>query len=154
MKCIYVGKIVNTHGIKGELRILSDSKYKNEIFKINNYLYIDDKEYQIKTYRQHKNYDMVTLDDLDNINKVLHLKNKKVYTLRTYIKEILPEDLIGYKIIYEGKKEGKVISITKNKIQDILVTDNKKKVIFIKEIIKNIDNEKKEIIVGGIFDEN
>ena len=154
MKCIYVGKIVNTHGIKGELRILSDSKYKNEIFKINNYLYIDDKEYQIKTYRQHKNYDMVTLDDLDNINKVLHLKNKKVYTLRTYIKEILPEDLIGYKIIYEGKKEGKVISITKNKIQDILVTDNKKKVIFIKEIIKNIDNEKKEITVGGIFDEN
>ena len=154
MKYIYVGKIVNTHGIKGELRILSDSKYKNEIFKINNYLYIDDKEYQIKTYRQHKNYDMVTLDDLDNINKVLHLKNKKVYTLRTYIKEILPEDLIGYKIIYEGKKEGKLISITKNKIQDILVTDNKKKVIFIKEIIKNIDNEKKEIIVGGIFDEN
>ena len=43
---------------------------------------------------------------------------------------------------------------TKNKIQDILVTDNKKKVIFIKEIIKNIDNEKKEITVGGIFDEN
>lgn len=154
MKYIYVGKIVNTHGIKGELRILSDSKYKNEIFKINNYLYIDDKEYQIKTYRQHKNYDMVTLDDLDNINKVLHLKNKKVYTLRTYIKEILPEDLIGYEIIYEGKKEGKVISITKNKIQDILVIDNKKKVIFIKEIIKNIDNEKKEITVGGIFDEN
>lgn len=154
MKYIYVGKIVNTHGIKGELRILSDSKYKNEIFKINNYLYIDDKEYQIKTYRQHKNYDMVTLDDLDNINKVLYLKNKKVYTLRTYIKEMLPEDLIGYEIIYEGKKEGKVISITKNKIQDILVTDNKKKVIFIKEIIKNIDNEKKEIIVGGIFDEN
>lgn len=151
---IYVGKIVNTHGIKGELRILSDSKYKNEIFKINNYLYIDDKEYQIKTYRQHKNYDMVTLDDLDNINKVLHLKNKKVYTLRTYIKEMLPEDLIGYEIIYEGKKEGKVISITKNKIQDILITDNKKKVIFIKEIIKNIDNEKKEITVGGIFDEN
>lgn len=154
MKYIYVGKIVNTHGIKGELRILSDSKYKNEIFKINNYLYIDDKEYQIKTYRQHKNYDMVTLDDLDNINKVLYLKNKKVYTLRTYIKEMLPEDLIGYEIIYEGKKEGKVISITKNKIQDILVTDNKKKVIFIKEIIKNIDNEKKEITVGGIFDEN
>lgn len=154
MKYIYVGKIVNTHGIKGELRVLSESKYKNEIFKINNYLYIDDKEYQIKTYRQHKNYDMVTLDDLDNINKVLHLKNKKVYTSRTYIKEVLPEDLIGYEIINEGIKEGKVVNITKNKVQEILVTDTNKKVIFIKEIIKNIDNEKKEITVGGIFDEN
>lgn len=154
MKYIYVGKIINTHGIKGELRILSESKYKNEIFKINNYLYIEDKEYQIKTYRQHKNYDMVTLDDLDNINKVLHLKNKKVYTSRTYIKEVLPEDLIGYEIINEGIKEGKVVNITKNKVQEILVTDTNKKVIFIKEIIKNIDNEKKEITVGGIFDEN
>ena len=25
---VYIGKIVNTHGIKGELRLLSDFKYK------------------------------------------------------------------------------------------------------------------------------
>ena len=41
-----------------------------------------------------------------------------------------------------------------NKVQDILVTDTNKKVIFIKEFIKKIDNDKKEIIVGGMFDEN
>ena len=29
---IYVGKIVNTHGIKGEIRILSDFEYKNKVF--------------------------------------------------------------------------------------------------------------------------
>ena len=40
MEYIYVGKIVNTHGIKGEIRILSDFKYKNEIFKENFKLYI------------------------------------------------------------------------------------------------------------------
>ena len=34
MKYIYVGKIVNTHGIKGELRILSDSKYKRLPFSM------------------------------------------------------------------------------------------------------------------------
>ena len=39
MEYIYVGKIVNTHGIKGEIRILSDFKYKNEIFKENFKLY-------------------------------------------------------------------------------------------------------------------
>ena len=28
MEYIYLGKIVNTHGIKGEIRILSDFRYK------------------------------------------------------------------------------------------------------------------------------
>ena len=36
MELIYIGKIVNTHGLKGEMRIISDFKYKNEVFKINN----------------------------------------------------------------------------------------------------------------------
>ena len=30
---VCVGKIVNTHGIKGELRILSDFELKNKVFK-------------------------------------------------------------------------------------------------------------------------
>ena len=29
---VYVGEIVNTHGIKGELRIVSDFKYKESVF--------------------------------------------------------------------------------------------------------------------------
>ena len=36
MNKVYIGKIVNTHGIKGELRILSDFPYKDKVFKINN----------------------------------------------------------------------------------------------------------------------
>ena len=35
---IYLGKIVNTHGLKGEVRVLSDFKYKNDVFKVNNIL--------------------------------------------------------------------------------------------------------------------
>ena len=151
---IYIGKIVNTHGIKGELRILSNFKYKEEIFKVGNFLYIDNNKYQIKTYRKHKNYDMVTLNDFNNINEVLFLKEKQVYSLKEYVKEVLPEDLIGYEIIKDDKKQGKVKYIMQNKVQDILVTDTNKKIIFIKEFIKNIDNNKKVIIVGGMFDEN
>lgn len=151
---IYIGKIVNTHGIKGEIRILSDFKYKNEIFKVNNYLYIDNIKYQIKSYRVHKNYDMVTLDNFNNINDVLFLKNKNVYSLREYVKEILPEDLIGYKIIKDDIEYGTVKYIMKNTVQDILVTDSNIKIIFIDKFILKIDNENKKILVGGMFDEN
>lgn len=97
---------------------------------------------------------MVTFNNFNNINDVLFLKNKNVYSLREYVNEILPEDLIGYEIIKDNIKQGKVKHIMQNKVQDILVTDTNKKVIFIKEFIEKIDNDKKEIIVGGMFDEN
>ena len=44
MDKIYIGKIVNTHGIKGELRIRSDFLYKDKVFVKGNSLIIDDKK--------------------------------------------------------------------------------------------------------------
>ena len=32
MEYIVIGKIVNTHGIKGEVRLLSNFKYKEKVF--------------------------------------------------------------------------------------------------------------------------
>ena len=32
MDKVYIGKIVSTHGIKGEIRILSDFPYKNKVY--------------------------------------------------------------------------------------------------------------------------
>ena len=37
MEKVYIGKIVSTHGIKGELRILSDFPFKDKVFMIGNY---------------------------------------------------------------------------------------------------------------------
>ena len=81
MDLIYVGKIVNTHGIKGELRIKSKIEYKERVFKVGNTLYIgNSKEKEaIGSYRVHKDYDMVTFKGYDNINQVLKYLNKEVY---------------------------------------------------------------------------
>ena len=40
MDLINIGKIVNTHGIKGELRIISDFEYKTRVFQKGFNLYI------------------------------------------------------------------------------------------------------------------
>ena len=79
MKDVYVGKIVSTHGIKGEVKILSDFEYKDKVFKVGNKLVIDGDEFEIKSYRHHKNFEMVTLNDYRDINEVLFLMKKKVY---------------------------------------------------------------------------
>ena len=45
MSRIVLGKYVNTHGIKGEIRIKSNFKYKDKVFKIGNKIIIDNHEY-------------------------------------------------------------------------------------------------------------
>lgn len=110
MNKVYLGKIVNTHGIKGEIRILSSFDRKDIAFNIGNTLIIDNKEYKINTYRVHKNYDMVTLDGYNNINQVLFLKDKDVYIDRTIFKDIfLLSDYIGMDVISDTKYLGKVV---------------------------------------------
>ena len=157
MNKVYIGKIVNTHGIKGELRILSDFPYKDKVFKINNKLIIDDNDYIIKSYRVHKNYDMVTLDDYNDINEVLFLLKKKVYfnkeDLSLNDNEILDEDLIKYKVITKDGKYGTIKEIfmasPENKILR-LELDKEVLVPFNSPMIINIDKEKEEITIDII----
>ena len=49
------------------------------MFVVGNSLVINDKDYVIRSYRKHKNFDMVTLNDYNDINEVLFLVRNKVY---------------------------------------------------------------------------
>lgn len=156
MNKLYIGKIVNTHGIKGELRIKDNltTKQRNEIFKIGSNLIIDDKSYEITSYRVHKDYDMVTFDGFNNINEVLFLKGKKVYKSKEDInlnnEDILDSELITYKVKTTDNIEGKIldVEVTGNnyKILRLLINNNEVLVPYHKEFVK-IDSNKKEVIV-------
>lgn len=157
MDFIYVGEIVNTHGIKGEVRIISEFKYKKEVFKKGFKLYIgkEKKELLINTYRVHKMYDMVTFESIDDINDVIEYKGLNVYINRTDLKidGILDEDIINLKAYSNDKKIGKVIEILKSKAHDILVVEKEKKRIlipYINEFIEKIDLENKKIYIKEI----
>lgn len=152
MNKVFIGKIVSCHGIKGELKILSDFQYKDKVFVVGNKLIIDDREYIIRSYRVHKNFDMVTLDSYKDINEVLFLLKKNVYfdknnlNLESY--EILDEDLITYKVLTNTGKVGIIKEIFKasetNKIIRVLFD---KEVLIPISFIKKIDKDKKEITV-------
>lgn len=110
MEKVYIGKIVGTHGIKGEIRIISNFEFKDKVFLINSPIYIEDEKHIIKTYRKHKNYDMITIDDITDINDVLKYKNKKVYKDKSDISlnedEVLDSELVKYKVIDKSGKSG------------------------------------------------
>lgn len=161
MNLIYLGKLVNTHGIKGEVRIISDFKYKTVVFKKGNNLYIEDNLYTIESYRIHKNYDMVNLSNINSIEDALNLKGLNVYINRDEynFEGYLDEDLIGLDV-YDGDiYKGKIIDIYKTNINDLLVVDGNKRhmVPNIPEFIKEVDLENRKIhieYIGGLDNED
>ena len=152
---INIGKIVNTHGIKGEVRILSSFSDKS-IFNPGNTLYICDDALKISTYRVHKNYDMVTFEGIDNINDVLKYKGMDVYIKREDISNFIIEDLIGYEV-YTNKLVGKVERLISNIKYVILVLDNGSMIPYIDEFIIKVDTDNKRVYIKeieGLINEN
>lgn len=117
---VFIGKIVKTHGIKGELRIKSDFDKKELVFQPGFTLYIG-KGYvpeEIVSYRKHKDFDMVIFKGYDNINQVLHYLKMDVYVKRESLSlkedDYLLQDLIGFTVLENGEILGKVSDIVYN----------------------------------------
>lgn len=161
---VYVGEIVNTHGIKGELRIVSDFKYKDSVFVPGKKIYLGKRKQEevIKTYRKHKNFDMITLEGINDINDAIIFKTDDVFVKREdlVIDGYVDEDIIGLEVYTSDTDDyiGKVHTILKNK-QEILVIKNKRKtymVPFVDEFV-SVDLENKRInlnVIEGLLDEN
>ena len=158
MKYLYLGKIVNTHGIKGELRLLSNIDKKNLIFIPGRKIYIGNKylEETINSYRHHKVFDMITLIGYNDINEVLKYKGQKVYINREDLKlnkdDYLLEDLLDCIVIYNGKSLGKIAEILYNNSNVLLrVIGEHNFYIPVKgDFLEKVNIDAKEIIVNNI----
>lgn len=117
MEYIYIGKIVSTHGIKGEIKIISDFDFKDKAFVIDKKIYLgsEKREFIIKSYRKHKNYDMITLEGFSDINLVLPFMKESVYIDKEDLcleeNEYLDSSLIGLSIYFDEQYLGKIVEI-------------------------------------------
>lgn len=155
MKYIFIGRIVNTHALKGEVRILSDFEFKDRIFKENTLLYIGenkDKEI-IETYRKHKQFDMVKFKGIDYINDVLKYKGSKVYIDESILNlkddEILISELINMDVYNDNKYVGKITEYRSDNGNNMLRVNNKL-IPYNKDFITKIDKENKIIYFHDI----
>ena len=95
MDLVYVGKIVNTHGIKGELRILSDFEKKANVeIEVVLYSNIDDLKSALVSEEvdfafgnfsyENLNMESTTTNAINDLNYVVLSKNE--YLLKSVIK--------------------------------------------------------------------
>ncbi|MBP5550940.1 MAG: 16S rRNA processing protein RimM [Bacilli bacterium] len=108
-----VGSIVNTHGIKGEVKVKSETNLDR--FEKGNMLYLKkgSKYMQIKidSHRTHKSMELITFNGLTNINDVLEYKGCNLFVKHEDSDTLYYEDLIGKDIVVDGKVVAKVKDI-------------------------------------------
>ena len=151
-----VGQIVNTHGLRGDVKVMPWCDYP-EVFHELAYVLIDGEEFDIEKSRIHKNMVILKLKGIDDINDAERYRNKTLTVPREELGE-LPEgtyyicDLLGCSVeTVEGRLLGKVCDIIKTGSNDVYVVedDNKKQVLIpvIDDVVKSVDLENRSILV-------
>ena len=146
---MYVGIITSFHGVKGEVKVKTKLKDIKNIFLVGNKLIIDNKEYEVTSYRKHKDYHMICFKGFSNLNEVMYLKNKKVFI------DIKPNINSKYRIIgYQVKSADKMIGIVTDIVNygscDIIEVEESKNTVNIPYLEDSviIDDTNKLIIVS------
>lgn len=156
MEYLYIGKLVNTHGVKGEVRLLSNFRHKDKVFVKGFKFYVgkDKKEYIVETYRKHKNFDMVLFKDNYDINLIEHLKGSFVYINKEDLKldknTYLSVDLIGFNVIINDKLIGTISDVLDTPANEVLVLSSNVMIPYVDAFIKSVDVNKKEVVVYDV----
>ena len=167
MEQVIIGTIVNTHGIKGELKVKVSTDFIEERFKKGNHLYIDfngnKEEVVVKSYRIHKGHVLVTFNDLLDINLVEKYKGCQLLADKDL--DLLDDDeyyigdLIGCEVYNRDEMIGKVKDVQLYDHHDILVVEGKEKIMipYVDAFVKEVDIEQGRIdveLIEGFYNED
>ena len=144
-KYLEAGRITNTHGIKGEVKIevWVDSPEFLRKFKV---LYIDNKPVKLLAGRTHKGFLLAKLEGFDDVNAAMTLKNKLVFIDRKDAK--LPKgsyflaDLMGTRVVDEqGNELGELADIMELPAGNVYVVRGEREILIpaVPEFIKKTD---------------
>lgn len=161
---ISIGKILNFHGIKGEVK-LGYTKGKEEQLESLSTVYAQKNNEHIKltiaSIRFHKGVALVKFEEMNSINEVMELKGSVLYIGKDIVSnelqedEYLTSDLKGLEVFdTDGIKLGIITGVSENGATDLLsvkIRDNSTHLVpFVKELVPFVDIENKKIIVKNI----
>ena len=120
------GQIVNTHGIRGEVKILPWCDGP-EFLKAFRTLYIDGTAYPVEQARVQKTMLLVKLKGVDDVSAAQTFKNKTVSIDRTSAKiaegRVFIADLIGLPVFADGAEIGTLSDVLSGPANDVYVVN-------------------------------
>lgn len=127
------GEIVNTHGVRGEIRIVPWADSPDFLCQFST-LYVDGVPRKVASSRVHKGSVIARFDGVDTVEQAMLLKGKTVQMRRTDAK--LPEgaffldDIIGLKVVDEaGQKLGVLHEVLSPSLQQIYVVKGAREIL-------------------------
>ncbi len=163
-RLISIGKIVNFHGIKGEVKMGFTAGNERLIKSLKTvYLFQNDRKFplEVEYVRFHKNFALVKFKGLDSINDVTDYKGLLVHVYEEVVKaaleqdEYLISDLTGMDVFdTAGNKIGVVDVVGENRASDLICVkkpDSKTFMVpFVKELVPVVDIAANKIVVNMI----
>ncbi|SHH07523.1 ribosome maturation factor RimM [Tepidibacter thalassicus] len=162
VKYFKVGQIVNTQGLKGEMRVYPLTDYK-ERFEELDWVYIGDDldtKYEIEKVRYKNNLVILKIKGIDNINEVEKIRNEYLKIPRENARKLEEDeyfiaDLIGIKVYtVKGDYIGVLDDVIQTGANDVYIIKNEEGKEFlipaVKQIVPEINIEEKKIIIDPI----
>lgn len=169
MQWLNVGKIVNTHGVRGEVRVMSRTDFPEQRYAKGNELGLfmpKSKEplmLVVKSHRQHKNFDLLTFEEHPSINDVEKYRDGILKVEADQLNEA--EELEEHEFYYyeitgcavytvDGEEVGTVVEILEtgaNDVWGVKASSGKMHYIpYIEDVVKEIDVEEKKVIIDPL----
>ena len=161
MKKYRVGKIANTHGLRGDMKVYSYTDYPRRFEEIR-YVYFEDgeKKYDIERVKYHKSVPIIKLKGIDSIEEAEAFREKTLFidqanTRKLEEDEYMISDLIDLVAeLEDGTLLGRVVNVLPYSANDIYVIeseDGKEYLIpALKKFVPVIDLEHKKMLVKPI----
>jgi 16S rRNA processing protein RimM len=147
-----IAKIIKTHGIKGEVKLLL---YSENITQYED-CYLANHKVKIRFRGFKENNAIAKIDNIDNLDEAQNLKNAFLFIKKTDLPKIKDSsfyyvDLIDSKVLHNQEVIGKVTNAVNYGAGDILTiyflkNEKEEDFPFTDEIFPKIDLKKKEII--------
>ncbi|RPF56016.1 16S rRNA processing protein RimM [Aquisalibacillus elongatus] len=158
-----VGKIVNTHGVKGEVRVIPITDFE-ERFEPGSTLYLfqhdqdqEPRKLVVSSHRKHKQFELLTFEGLENINDVESFKGSVLKIPESDLFELYESEFYFHEIIgcdvynTDGDSIGKIKEILQPGANDVWVIERKGKkdalVPYIESVVKDVDIEGGKVII-------
>ncbi|MBR2787678.1 MAG: ribosome maturation factor RimM [Erysipelotrichaceae bacterium] len=162
MEYVTIGKILNTFGIKGELKVDVYTDFPEDRFQKGSTVYVGDDylPFKVASHREHKGFMLLLLENNEDINLVEKFKGMYLYKSKDDIKPLQDgqyyfSDLKDLDVYADDEKIGKVLNVESglrnNNLRVLKAEDNKEYLIpFIPVFIKKVDLEERRIDINRI----
>ncbi|WEV57999.1 ribosome maturation factor RimM [Ligilactobacillus acidipiscis] len=160
-----VGEIVNTHGIRGEVKVLATTDFTEERFAPGQVLYVSQKDSSpvkltVKRHRSQKQFEILAFEEINDINEVEKYKGAQLQITgeqQSPLEEgaYYYREIIGLKVYsLEDELLGTISEVMETGANDVWVVKrpNGKEVLLpaIKDVIQKVDLEQQCVIVDWL----